>query len=162
MIEFKSKVRSVLLADPVLAPKLAWSYGPTRDHRAVYLNHLSHFTKVNYPAISIYWESGSDQHVVFAMKGQLWVDIWVWETPSDPGTVRGLEGAYSIYYDVRRLLHRQHLTALLHSAPYWLVNCTEQESCFMEDFDEEQKLYHVASKYTVELAPTGAEEAVPN
>lgn len=162
MFEFKTRVYTVLAADTALTALLSKVPGTSRP--AIYLNHLSQFQTVTYPAVSLFWaEGGADAQVQQAESGVLLVDIWTEERPaqSSGGIAGDLSGAWAIYRRIKPHLHRAQLGQGLADPAYRLAYCVEMGATVTEEFDEKLKLYHVQSRYRVVLMPVGAEMAYP-
>ena len=162
MFEFKTRVALVLAADPLLTQQLNTVLDTNAP--AIYVNHLSHFQRVHYPCLSLFWEGvGADQAVQFAEGGVLAVDIWTEEREPQGGSLlaAGLSGAWALRRIVKNHLHRAHLNGALSDPAYAVSYCVELGGIVTDDFDRNMKLYHLQDRYRVRLVPTGAIEALP-
>jgi hypothetical protein len=160
-VPFKAKVYDVLAADATLTAMLATVPGTSRP--AIYVNHLSTVERVLYPAVSLAWSNaGANQAVQIADGGAFLVDVWTEEAAADPSLVANVSGAWAIYKRIKRSLHRAHLGALLRSSEYQLSYCVELDAEVNEEFDEQQKLYHLQGRYRVQLVEAGAFMAYPH
>ena len=162
MWEFKQQVRTALMADATLVAMLATVPGLPNDP-AIYLNHISTLKQVYYPAVSLFMSSGADPAVRAADTMTLLVDVWVAEIAAKAGQAAGMHGAWAIYRRVKACLHMKWRDTALHNAAYRLGFISESPGAsVMEDFDENQKLFHLASKFDVRLIAVGAELSVSN
>lgn len=160
MFEFASRVYDVLAADAALTAKL--STVPTTNRPAIYVNHLSHFAKVTYPAVSLLWRSGgADQAVQCAEAGVFDIDVWTEERASDAALAGGLSGAWALYRLIKPHLHRAHLSRHLADQAYQLTYCVELDATALDDFDDDHKLYHIHAPFRVQLMPKDAWLAYP-
>lgn len=161
MIELKSRIRLVLMADTTLATMLNVVPGTTR--KAVYINHLSQFTHVMYPAISIFMEGGGvDSDVVFAEDYPVQLDVWTEDRQDAPQLAYGLTGAWQIYRRMKQLLHQSQLNGIVADTAYAVMRFAEIPGSVSEDYEPDQKLHHIMTRFRARLIPTDAELITPN
>ena len=164
MFVLRAALREALLADAVLAQQLNFvpDTEPPDTRRAVYINHLSQFRKINYPAISIFMDGGVDAHVLFADDIVVSIDVWTSETADIPGVAYGATGADALYRRCRALLHQAQYTAIIPRTTFSVQRFAEIDSSRMEDFDFDQKLFHIATRYRARLIEADAELLIAN
>lgn len=157
MQELLAKFQSVLRADGEFASKL--NIVPGSPAKAVYTNHISFVQRVLYPAAFVYIETGGQYgSVVIAETMVVTLDVWTEELlPADlagSGLAEGAGGAWDLYRRGRLLLHEaQKRPPGYLSVPgvYALAYCAEQPGAVGAPFVEDQKLYHVMTRFLVHI-----------
>jgi hypothetical protein len=169
MFALRDALRDLLATDAQFGLRLNFvpNTSPARTRRAVYINHISHFPKVLFPAAFLSMDGGTDDDVRCADDITVNLDIWTHELQPDPlgpdaGMAYGATDADRLYRRARVLLHQLHLRTALRPALFACVSCHELYGSRTESYDATQKLFTVTTRYRVRLIENGAEVAVAN